>query len=211
METTIALPRTLIERDKLSSEVRIPATWDEYIELAEDVDYNIDYLNGEIISMSQVSVTHELIIATLIRLIGNFYADADDYRVLGSNVKICIVETLADFNADLSVVRGAPIYAVLPSGRLSTVHIKNPEVVVEVLAKSTKRYDQSDKLDQYRTISSLQHVLFVDQESVFARTYSRTAPNQWLETDYRSLDDVVTVGDLHLTLREVYRKTPLAQ
>ncbi|MBC8153621.1 MAG: Uma2 family endonuclease [Bacteroidetes bacterium] len=220
METTIALPRTRIERDELPDEVRVSATWEEYLELAEEVDYNIYYLNGEIISinqidstllMSQATLTHELIVARLSTLFNNYFDTVNErYLVLSSNVKICVAETLADFNADLSVVRGEPIYAVLPSGRFSMVQVKNPEIVVEVLSKSTRRFDQSDKLDQYRMMLSLQHVLFVDQESVFARTYSRTAPNQWLETDYRSLDDVVTLGDLHLNLLDVYRKTPLA-
>ncbi len=96
----------------------------------------------------------------------------------------------------------------LPGGKVSKVRIKNPEIVVEVLSKSTKAYDQSDKLDQYRLIPSLKHILFVSQESVFARVYSQ--PDQWLDADYRSIDDVVRLGSLDLPLRSVYRKTSFA-
>ncbi len=161
--------------------------------------------------MSQDTDLHEQLIIQLGTLFTNLLDDQPDYRVLGSNVKICITEGLAEFNADLSVVNGPSDYAVLPSGRKSTARIKNPEIVVEVLSKSTKAYDQSDKLDQYRLIPSLRHILFISQEDVFARVYSRTEqPLQWIDTDYRSIDDTIQVGPLALPLRTIYRKTTLA-
>ena len=40
--------------------------------------------------------------------------------------------------------------------------IKNPELVGEVFSSSTKRFDESDKLECYKTIPTLKHVLFVD-------------------------------------------------
>ncbi len=56
--TGLKLPETLDalnERDSL----RIPATWDEYIELADETSYTIQFLNDEIIIMSQATDTHE--------------------------------------------------------------------------------------------------------------------------------------------------------
>ncbi len=209
METnTLTIPMTLQERDEAPGELRVPATWEEYLELAELVPYNIEYHNGEIISMSQATDLHEQLIAQIITLFSNLLDDKPDYRVLGSSVKICISEGGSEFNADLSVIKGPSEYVTLPSGRLSKVRIKNPEIVVEVLSKSTKAYDQSDKLDQYRLIPSLKHILFVSQEAVFARVYSRLdQPDQWLDADYRSIDDVVRLGVQELPLRLIYRKT----
>lgn len=202
---------TLAERGAAPDELRIPATWDEYVELIEEIPYNIEFLNGEIISMSQATDLHEQLIAQLITIFNNLLDDQPDYRVLGSSVKICVTEGGAEFNADLSVVRGPSEYVTLPSGNVSTARIKNPEIVVEVLSKSTKAYDQSDKLDQYRLIPSLKHILFVSQDSVFARLYSRTdKPDQWVDTDYRSLANTVVVGDMELPMQKIYRKTPFA-
>lgn len=82
---------------------------------------------------------------------------------------------------------------------------------MEVLSKSTKAYDQSDKLDQYRLLPSGQHILFVSQEAVFARVYFRTSqPDQWVDTDYRQLTDTIQLGDLALPMTKIYRKTPLS-
>jgi len=205
------IPMTLQERNEAPDMIRVSATWEEYLELAEIAPYNIDYINGELISMSQATDTHEQLVIQLGTLFNILLDDQPDYRVLGSNVKICVEEGRADFNADLSVVKDPSDYAVLPSGRLSTVRIKNPEIVVEVLSKSTKAYDQSDKLDLYRLISSLKHILFVSQDEVFVRSYSRThKPTEWLDADYRSLDDTVQLGELTLPLRSIYRKTNLS-
>ena len=208
---TIQLPMTLAERDTAPDALRVPATWDEYVELAGEVPYNIDFLHGEIISMSQATDLHEQLITQISTLFNNLLDDQPDDRVLGSSVKICVTPGGAEFNADLSVVRGPSAYVTLPSGKVSTVRITNPEIVVEVLSNSTKAYDQSDKLDQYRLLPSVQHILFVSQEQVFARVYSRTSqPDQWVDTDYRQLTDTVRLGDLALSLAKIYRKTPLS-
>lgn len=207
----LKIPMTLQERDEAPDQIRVSATWEEYLELAEIVPYNIDYIDGELIAMGQATDTHEQLVIQLGTLFNILLDDQPDYRVLGSNVKICVEEGRSDFNADLSVVKGPSVYAMLPSRRLSTVRIKNPEIVVEVLSKSTKAYDQSDKLDQYRLISSLKHILFVSQDEVFVRSYSRTEkPAEWLDADYRSLDDTVRLGELTLPLRSIYRKTNLS-
>lgn len=222
METiALHLPLTWAERDEAPAELRVEATYEEYLELAELVPYNVDYLNGEIISiecqddettsMSQATDIHEQLITQIATLFNILLDDQPDYRVLGSSVKICVIETGAEFNADVSVVKGPSDYVTLPSGKVSKSRIKNPIIIVEVLSKSTKAYDQSEKLDQYRLIPSVQHILFVSQEAVFARVYSRTAqPNQWVDADYRSLDDVVVMDTLELPLRRIYRKTSLA-
>ncbi|WP_420147913.1 Uma2 family endonuclease [Spirosoma sp.] len=205
------IPMTLQERDEAPDVIRVPATWEDYLELAEVVPYTIEFLFGEIISMSQATDLHEQLIAQLIVLFSNQLDDQPSYRVLGSNVKICIEEGKAEFNADLSVINGPSDYVTLSSGRVSKARIKNPEILVEVLSKSTRAYDQSDKLDQYRLIPSLKHILFVSQEEVFVRIYSRTEqPAQWFDADYRSLDDTVQLGNIALPLRSIYRKTPLA-
>ena len=201
---------TLPERDEAPDIIRVPATWEEYLELAEVVPYNIEYYEGEIISMGSASLLHESLVSRLIALFSNHYDDLEAYAVLASNVKIYVPDCQAEFNADLSILKGEPDYLQLPSGRLSSVSYKNPEVIVEVLSKSTKNFDKAGKLDCYKTIASLQHVVFVDQLKVSVSVVMRTGePNQWLTTDYNSLDDVVLLGDLALPLRSIYRKTPL--
>ncbi len=204
------MPVTFAEREQGPDELRVPATLDEYWELVEEVDYTIEYLNGDIISlMGQATDIHETLIMTLGGLFYNHYYDLIDYRVMGSNVKIFSEVSTGSLNADLSVIKGPSDFKVLPSGRLSKAIILNPEIVVEVLSASTRKYDRNEKLDCYKTIPSLRHIVFVDQQRPSVEVYSRlTEPNQWLNVDYHSLTDIVTVGELRLPMQDIYRKTP---
>ena len=200
--TTLKLPDTL-EEDKL---LRLPATWEEYVELTEESSLTVQFLNDQII-VSQATDIHEELIGTLIWLFKNALQNQPEYRVLSSNVKIAIAEQQNDFNADLSVIRGPSEYGLTPGGRISKARIKNPEIVVEVLSKSTRKFDLTEKITYYKLIPSLQYILFVDQYRPFASVYSRTGvPDEWLNNDYRTLDSVVRMGDLELPMAAVYRK-----
>jgi Uma2 family endonuclease len=203
---TLKFPETLDEfgEDEL---VRLPASWEEYLELAEDAPYTVQFLNHEVI-MSQASRLHESLVGILIWLFNNLLIDKEGYDVLGSNVKIMIPNQEADFNADLSVVKEPVEYGTTPTGRVSTMRIANPEIVVEVLSKSTRKFDQGEKLAYYKLIPSLQHILFVDQSKPFASVYSRTGnPDEWLNHDYRMIESVVQLGDMTLPMQDIYRKT----
>ena len=51
--------------------------------------------------------------------------------------------------------------------------VTNPEVVLEVLSKSTEAYDRGDKLASYLALGSVQHVVFVSQRARRVESYSR--------------------------------------
>ncbi len=203
---TLKFPETLDEFDE-NELVRLPATWDEYLDLAENAPYTVQFLNNEVI-VSQASRLHESLVMILGRLLGNYFLDQEGYDVLGSNVKIMIPNQVGDFNADLSVVKEPVEYGLTPTGRVSTMRIKNPEIVVEVLSKSTRKFDQGEKLAYYKLIPSLQHILFIDQTKPFASVYSRTGnPDEWLNHDYRTLESVTRFGALTMPMQDIYRRT----
>lgn len=198
----LKFPET-IDEDEL---IWMPATWDEYLDLAQTAPYTVQYLNGEII-MSQASDIHEELVARLIWLFTNVFIDQPEYRILGSNIKVVIPGEKGDFNADMSVIHGPSDFGLTPSGRPSSVRIKNPEIVVEVLSKSTRSFDMTEKLAYYKLIPSLKYVLFVDQLRPFASVYTRTeTPDEWLNRDYRTLESVVQLGDVQLPMQDIYRK-----
>lgn len=204
------LPETLDELED-GQILRIPATWDEYLDLLEMTPYTIQFLEDEIIIMSQATDTHERLVIRLGKLFAIYFDELDaEFQVLGSNVKIVIPNQKGDFNADLSIVRGKSEYGPTKKGRDSSVRIKNPEVVVEVLSKGTRQFDLGGKLLAYQEIPSLHHILLVDQHTVTAHICSRTGrPNQWLTTTYNALTDIVPLGDFTLPLADVYRKIEL--
>lgn len=210
METVALAPKLPETLDGIQEGevLRIPASWDEYLDLLETTPYTIQFLGEEIIIMGQATDIHEQLVIRLGKLFALYFDELDgDYRVLGSNVKLVTPGQVGDFNADLSVVRGPSEYGPTKTGRNSTARITNPYIVVEVLSKSTRNFDLGGKLLAYAEIPSLQHVLLVDQHTVEVHISSRTdQPNQWLTTRYNALSDVVAIDGFDLKLDAVYRK-----
>lgn len=208
---TIALPLTLAERVQAPDVLRAKASFEEYLEFAEQCDYNVEYINGEIVSMSQATLPHESLVARLATVFNLLFDDVDELMVFSSNIKIHVAATGHSFNADVSIVRGEPDYLRLPSGRLSTVEVQNPEVVVEILSNSTMAYDLGDKLESYKQVPSLRQVLFVSQHKPWVSSYGRTeTPGVWLNTSFHALTDSVLVLDKSASLAAIYKKVKFA-
>ncbi len=68
----------------------------------------------------------------------------------------------------------------------------NPTVLVEVLSDSTRVYDLGDKLQAYKQIPSLQHVVFVEPDEARVIVVSRAADG-WAETTVRALDGRISL------------------
>ena len=76
MSVLSKFPVTLEERLSLGPDtVRFPASWEEYLDLLEECEYQIEYANQEIIAMSIASDPHEAIVANILGVL---------YRVLDS-------------------------------------------------------------------------------------------------------------------------------
>ncbi len=200
-------PLTLHERAQVPDLLRAKATFDEYLELAEVCPYNLEYINGEIVSMSKASLPHEALVARLSAILNNLFDDDESIQIFGSNIVIHVAATGNSYNADVSIVQGEPDCLRLPSGLLSTSDITNPELVVEILSKSTMAYDLNEKLEDYKQIPSLRQVLFVSQHKASVSSYCRTdKPGLWLNISHHALTDEVVLLDKPVSLSTIYRK-----
>ena len=205
-------PHRLIRIARVSADdelLRLPASWDEYEQLLEEADQSaptltIQFAANQII-MSQATDLHEELVITIGWLLKTALLSQKQYRVLGSSVKIVIPDHEGDFNADVSVVNGPSEYGTTPGGKPTRMRITNPEIIVEILSKSTRRFDEGEKLAYYKRIPSLKYILLIDQHKPFASVYSRTdTPGQWLNQDYWGRDAVVQFGALTLSMQDIY-------
>ncbi|MEX0268519.1 Uma2 family endonuclease [Leptolyngbyaceae cyanobacterium UHCC 1019] len=80
---------------------------------------------------------------------------------------------------DVMVVAGE---LQLQEGRTDT--IAKPVMIAEVLSGSTQGYDRGDKFAAYRTISTLQEYLLIDQHTLHVEQYARTDANKWIFAEY---------------------------
>lgn len=205
------LPLTLAERNAMPDGIRVKASFAEYLALAEACEYNVEYIDGEIVPMSQVSLPHEALVIRIGHILTMLFEDQEEFSIFGSNIKVYIEATGDSVNADVTVVQGPPDYLRLPSGNLSTATVMNPILIVEVLSESTQAFDLGEKLELYKRIPSLQQVLFVSQQQPWVSAYARSeTPGVWLNTSAHALTETISVLNHPILLAQVYKKTKFA-
>ncbi len=206
MEVATTIPTKLEERLEHGTELRIAASWETFLSALPECEYRVEYYGGEIISiMGQASEIHELIVATMIKLLGNMLDD-EGYNVYGSNLPLYAENSQKNYyNADCTVVKGgSEKVEVLPG----TQAVTNPVLLVEVLSPSTQKEDSLTKLNHYRSISSVQQVLLIDSSSMRVVSYTRQ-PEQdgWLLRDFtQASDECPVLEEGHFSLEALYRK-----
>jgi Uma2 family endonuclease len=187
--------------------VRVPAPLAEYLALAPDFPHKIEYHLSEIIVTGLSSPDHEAIVINIGTILSLLFGNDDDVRIFGSNAGVHLPQFEGGYYLpDLTLVRG-PLQVIQNGNRQV---ITNPALVVEVLSPSTAVYDLFEKLGEYKKLESLQQVLLVHQDQMWAMSFTRTdQANTWLNQDFHQPDELVPLAGAHAPLRDIYKKVKL--
>ncbi len=177
-------------------------TPEEYLQLEDVADYKSEYIDGEIIPMAGGSTNHN-------RIAGNFYAALNfalrqqNYEVFIGDVRLWIPKRRIYTYPDVMIIAGEPEYF---NNRTDT--ILNPQVIIEVLSKSTKGYDQQDKFEAYRSIDNIQEYLLIDQNRINVKQFSKTGKKRWTFSEYDQEDEALTltIVEFQISLLDLYNK-----
>ena len=202
MITTEHLKAQILEQLKTQELIRVPASEEEFFALSAQLPFKIEYHESEIITMGLASYWHEVLIMTLGGIFYNLFSGKKEFTVSGSNTGVKVPKFEGGYYLpDVVVVKGVPEFK--PD---STAVILNPYLVVEVLSPSTKEFDLSDKLPDYKRIDSLQQVIFVNQKKVNLSSYTRSdQPGVWLNQDFFE-GDTILIENRPVALQDIYDK-----
>ncbi len=75
-----------------------------------------------------------------------------------------------------------------------------PAVVIEVLSPSTREFDMFVKLDEYKTVESLTHIILIDPDTPQIIHWTRPPGDAWTIQEIEGLDSHVTLPELAITL-----------
>jgi len=170
-------------------------TAEEYLELDVNSTERHEFVDGEVRTMTGGTPDHNVIAGNLLVVLklalrGKLYSTfVTDQRLW---IPACNLYTYPDV-----MVTPQPIE--LQTGRTDTV--TNPCFIAEVLSNSTKDYDRGDKFLAYRTISTFQEYLLVDQYSIHVEHHVKTSPNQWLMSEYHSPDITLSLSSVDCQFR----------
>lgn len=176
-------------------------TPEEYLELEEKALYKSEYRNGEIIPMTGGTTNHNQIALNFASSL-LYVIRGKKYRVFIGDVRLWIPEYREYTYPDVIVTDGKPIYA----GKNNTT-VTNPLLIVEVLSKSTKNYDQGEKFTFYRSIPQFKEYVLVEQNQYQFMHYSKTNEGEWIFREYKSENDLVKLQylDFEISLVDIYQ------
>ncbi|WP_080055579.1 Uma2 family endonuclease [Spirosoma aerolatum] len=215
MVATASLVTQITERLKQEPEVFISATLDEYWALLDELrdesfplDYEIEYINGQIRArIGMASDRHETIVANIISVLRTIYYEKPDIRVMGSNKLVFVSACELAVKPDVLVMKGES-QLILREGQ--EAGITNPYLLVEVHSDSTYRQDLSTKLRCYKQLESVQHIVYIDQAVHFVSVYTKQQDSRhWLNEDYDSLDMAIQLGDFTIPMQDIYHKVAI--
>ena len=182
-------------------------TTEKYLELEEAAEYKSEYRDGEVVPKTGGTTNHN-------KIAGNFYSTlkfalrGQDYDIYIGDVRLWIPRYRQYTYPDVMVIQGEPIYT-----GTSMTTVMNPLLIVEVLSKSTKNYDQGDKFLYYRSIPELKEYILIDQAQFHVSQHTKTTIGKWLLTEYESESAVLALEsiDFQIAFSDLYERVNFAE
>lgn len=166
-----------------------------------------EFIDGQIIKMPLANGSSNIIKANSTATLSNNLDELDkNIIVFSSNQKVYIPDFDEIIYADALAVCEEPLY--WDDNQLLLI---NPIVVVEVLSKSTSKYDRNGKFDKYKTLESFKEYVMIRQGEYYAEVWYRESPGRWQETivtDIKGELPLQSVG-ISISMERIYRNVEL--
>lgn len=148
--------------------------WSEQDYLAMEAESPIkhEFLDGEVFAMAGAKPGHNQVAASALVALGVLLRGRA-CRVFNSDQRIHVAATRLYTYADGGVACGK--WQLHTDGMC----LLNPALLYEVLSSSTRDYDRGAKLEHYRQIPSLRHVLLIDQPDRSVEHHRRADDGSW--------------------------------
>ncbi|NEP38488.1 MAG: Uma2 family endonuclease [Okeania sp. SIO2G4] len=173
---------------------------EEYLEQEKTAEFRSEYRDGKIIPMTGGTVNHN-------RIFGNFYATlkygikGQPYETFMSDLRLSIPTKNIYTYPDVMVISTPVIYA---EGRRDT--ITNPQIIIEVLSRSTESYDRGQKFEYYRRVNSLREYILIDQYRYYVEQFSKTEDGKWWLSEYEGDGAILSLSsvEFQISLSDIY-------
>ncbi len=174
-------------------------TEEEYLAFEREAEEKHELIDGEIVAMAGASRRHNLIglnVATEIR----FQLKGKNCETYANDMRVRMRRGRYSY-PDVVVVCGEPQFADEEFDVLL-----NPTVVVEVLSKSTRFRDKTEKLEAFLKMESVRECLLIEQDERHIEHYIKQTPKQWLVKIYEEPDESVVLESVEceISLANIY-------
>ncbi|ACK67844.1 protein of unknown function DUF820 [Rippkaea orientalis PCC 8801] len=177
-------------------------TSEEYLQREATATYKSEYHAGEIIPMTGGTLNHNLIAINFCKLFP-LSINQQVYWTLMSDMRLWIPKYQVYTYPDVMIIENKPVY----EGK-GTTTVTNPLIIVEVLSKSTRDYDKTDKFKFYRSLTDFKEYLLIDQYSYYIEQYVKQDKGEWIFKPYEQKTDnlILSTVDLQIPLLKIYER-----
>lgn len=177
-------------------------TYEEYLELSQVSEQRLEYHVGKVYAMAGGTAKHTILCGNINRRLAERLDDSDCI-VYTSDMQLAIENINRYVYPDTMVTCGEQEFT-----NERETQLKNPTLIVEVLSKSTKDYDRTNKFAYYRTLPSFKEYILIHSDSITVETFYKAESNYWKIATYFSLDDIVKINafDIEIPMIQIYQK-----
>lgn len=179
-------------------------TLEEYLALEELADYKSEFWDGTIVAMAGGKPNHNKIANSIGRAIENELDKKNlDCSTYNSDQKVYIPEFNHGVYPDCMVICGEE-----ELHENSNAMVENPCLIIEVLSKSTKDYDKSEKFEGYRSLPSFKEYVLIWQTIPKIQSWYKETDDLWRISSAFGLDKTIHLHSIDCTiaLKDVYRR-----
>ena len=141
-----------------------------------------EYRRGLIYAMVGAKRFHGVIAGNIAAQL-NFHLSNSLCNVISSDIKVRLIEADCYYYPDVVVI----CHPDDLQGNKDYIH--HPKVIIEVLSKSTQKFDRTQKFVDYQTCAELQEYVLISQAEKFVEVRTRQA-DRWETVVYKSGDRV---------------------
>lgn len=178
-----------------------PMTVEEYIAYEERADVRHEFINGNLNPMPGITLDHNTICMNIVQALRALLKEhaLAGYRIFQENVKVQITSERDYTYPDVMLTHDQRDVE-------SDYIIKYPLVIFEVLSRTSRLEDSSDKFIRYKNIGSLRNYILVDSEKKVVQVRTKRADGAWEAESFVEADARFPAPALgvELTFAEVY-------
>ena len=173
-------------------------SFEQYLTLLRTTDQRLEYDHGQIYALADSSANHAAISA-------NMWRALDDALGEDTTCRAYMVDRVVRLTPDVTVMPDV-VVTCERSDQGDAFFLDSPNVVVEVLSKSTEARDRTYKLLRYQAKQSIQEIVLISQYVQHVEVITRT-PAGWEYQEYGH-EERFTLASLNATIRvaEIYRR-----
>lgn len=179
-------------------------TLEEFLHWDDGTDTHYELIGGFPVAMAPPAAAHRIIAMRLGPRIDAALASRRPCNAQGDAGIIRPDRADTYFEADIA--------ATCERHEFGQQALKEPFLIVEILSPSTERHDRRVKLPVYRQINTVQEILLINSDGIYAELHRRSG-TQWITEILRGPDAVLslTSAGIEVRLGELYEDIALVE